>query len=184
MKKWITAPVTSETHHSIFSLASWQHRSSFSFCLSFQRWGEFQSHASILSCGYSIILNRVSPLQLSIPRWLCHVPEPPISKAPQSGVTIHLPPVSATTWSRAFPLHDKQATVHPEKKTAGWEEVSHLIQWEKVEKAQLDGLSPLFLLFSMESTGLPHLSVIRDTTPQIPSRLLQTERSPRLTEAL
>ena len=49
-----------------------------------------------------------------------------------------------------------------------------------VGKAQLDGLSSLFLLLSMESIGLPHLQVIRATTSQIPCHLLQFEGSPQV----
>lgn len=133
-----------------------------------------------LSCGYYIILDRVSPLRLLIPRWLLQVPESPIRRAPQSEVAIYLPLISATMFSRAFLLHDNnQTTVHSRKEIAGWKKVNHLIQWEMVGKAQLDGLSPLFLLLSMESFGLPHLHVIRTITSQILSHLLQSEGSPQ-----
>lgn len=82
-------------------------------------------------------------------------------------------------FSRALLLHDNQTTVHSRKERAGWEEVKHLIQWEMVGKAKLNGLSPLFLLLSMESTGLPHLRVTRTTTSLIPCHLLQFEGTPQ-----
>ena len=82
-------------------------------------------------------------------------------------------------FSRALLLHDNQTTVHSRKERAGWEEVKHLIQWEMVGKAKLNGLSPLFLLLSMESIGLPHLRVTRATTSLIPCHLLQFEGTPQ-----
>ena len=91
----------------------------------------------------------------------------------------YLPLISGPMFYRAFLLHENQITVHSRKEIAGWEEVNHLIQWEMVGRAKLNGLSPLFLLLSMESIGLPHLQVIRATTSQIPCHLLQFEGSPQ-----
>ena len=82
-----------------------------------------------LSCGYYIILDSVSPLQLPIPRWLLQVLDSLIRRTRQSEVATYLPLISATMLSRAFLFHDNnQTTVHSRKEIAGWEEVNHLMQ--------------------------------------------------------